>query len=241
VALSEVLPSGSTAWARLCHLSRAPRLYWSARPSRPYARNRRTHLSIQRRRLPTLRAISAIETWASRRKSIRPRRACPAGMVSDHCQTRNVCRSPGVSWIVMAVLRPFAIERPLQAGGFETAKGTLYQTRACLLGTRADNAPPTATILSDISLTDEALGPLCIDVHQAGIVNVSKIAPRRLSLEKMCACVRGENAGVRESTKPCIGLYLLYRCAIFCLHLTIPAAMLSFCLTLRTASSILGP
>jgi len=54
-----------------------------------------------------------------------------------------------------------------------------------------------------------------------GIVNLLKIASRGLSLEKICGCVSGENTGVRESTKPCIGLSLLHRRAIFCVNLIV--------------------
>jgi hypothetical protein len=48
-----------------------------------------------------------------------------------------------------------------------------------------------------------------------GMVNLLKIVPRRLALEEMCVCVRGENTGVQESTKPSIVLSLLYRRIIF--------------------------
>src|SRR5512145_639260 len=57
-----------------------------------------------------------------------------------------------------------------------------------------------------------------------GIVNLLKIATRRLSLEEIWGCMRGENTGGRASTKPYIVLSLLHKRAIFCIKLTMPLA-----------------
>src|SRR6266705_1420597 len=49
-------------------------------------------------------------------KIIRPRLACPAGMVVDRCQAKSVRRSAAVSRIVRDVGGPRAIPIPLQRG-----------------------------------------------------------------------------------------------------------------------------
>jgi hypothetical protein len=71
---------------------------------------------------------------------------------------------------------------------------------------------------------DSAVSSECVIAGMIfhGIVNL-KIVSRGLSLEKIGGCVSGENTGVRESTKPCIGLSLLQRCTIFCIKLTMPS------------------
>src|SRR5215471_2031640 len=58
--------------------------------------------------------MSVIVTPSLRSNTTRPRLANPAGMVVARCHARRVRRSAGVRRIVMEVLRPLAIEKPLR-------------------------------------------------------------------------------------------------------------------------------
>ena len=99
-------------------------------------------------------------------KIMRPRLAHPAGMVGERCHARSVRRSSGVRWSVRAVVRPRAIDTPFRKEAWGLV-GVHSTRRVHASSVRQLTFPPTAPILSAISLTDEALGPSCIEVQQA--------------------------------------------------------------------------
>jgi len=84
----------------------------SAKPSRPCARNRRTHLYTKRRLIPTVAATAEIDMPSATSTIIRPRRTRPAGIVGARCHARRVWRTAGVRRIEREVVRPRAILIP---------------------------------------------------------------------------------------------------------------------------------